>query len=1500
MKNIFYFLLVILFFLSENFNAQQNQCNLEGTHKNAFTVIPPPSTFKYRTSLQKTATAIIQTHYNVDNPPPINARPAIEYAVEIWTYLIKTSFNQIITIDVSWKNLGYSQAGYTLAQCGPTSYYNSSSLPHPETQYPIALAEYLLNQNLNGTNYEMSLTINSHDSINWVLSTDGIPVEDRPDLVSIVLHEVTHGLSFNSSFSVNGSLGYKGIDSFPLIVSGSYPTVYDRFGVIGSYFPNPELLINDPDSSPELKADLTSDTVFFNGDNAWIQNDHILPKLYDPTGWESGSSFTHLDETKFPAGSSNSLMSPNTDLAEVIHSPGEVGLAILQDNGWDVNRLATFIHPQPGIALLRGAVDTIKWTDNIGGAFTLKLLNEYNTPVLTICNLGNADRGLNNFVWTIPNDLTIGYYKIRIESATNGYFGVTTTFTITNMLQVAAPVFNPPPHWYPDPVNVTASCATSEATIRYTTDGNEPSITSPIFPSSLPVSSLTTIKGKAFKTGMLSSATTIATYSIGIMPTTPEITPGNGTYVQNTTFWISWPTNLSCFASMTFDGTEPTDPSVNGLLLSTNPNGTVCVYTGTARVKARTKNAGGDWSNLVERTYTIIHGVVVKQLDASSNPFGQAAYWNTHWNYVDPDEAVSLNENQNHFLSTQQFKPGTHQKFNNWEDNLPNTNNWFRNWDSISVYSNTTLVQAHFADAYSGIEIKNILEGTAITGGNILFKDPWLTDINEAPYGRRSRGLDAIFKNRLSPFYPDYGTGYGSDTTKGVFLNQDPAQTPTYYSVQATNGSIPMGGKYGTRPFYFNRWGGSGVQFEHSGNATTGVVFTSANATATAVMKGHLLSDKTTAFASNGQRNTIRDINSIYHIFYISMYKIWHTHSLTSDFNGAWSQEEEVPLAYGAYHPVSLSVDYNGSDQIAIVYVDESAFMWHTIINKNTGAVVETHSYSNVVLDYNYINSVLPVVAFSPYQLITVYKPSQNSGLYYARKYRVDDNDPWTYEEGIQIPHTSFTSLNPTIASIKDGPWRDIFFLAFQEGNINTTINYCQTLMSLPLNFNFDIISTGSGYNINYSPSISLYRIPSLYALYKPMVSWTARSGGELPKSNSGEGTQVPEPRMVCRQQNSGNSWGSCFVAGQNVNYSYNNSVISSTTNQSVIAWSESNGTLSNWVRRDGTSYSTVFCLEPAGLIPNVTTGISFSNIKAFTYDPSVMPSILNQGVTNFSGTPDCGGITKEASTIDFTYSRSGVILKNGIEFVFNTGDIINGDSVVKFIEMPDTIVCHSINELNQPLRTEEFQLDHNSNLLFTNYYYVINKEGADTLLTENESVNYKVELVNSLTSEVAGTFDNITYTRTNLDDYENISYQVNCSGIPEGNYFLRLVTGETGGAEYSLINTLNDGSNLNKKSYNKVMYTGNEVPTTYALSQNYPNPFNPATTINYQLPKTGFVTLKIYDILGKEVASLVSEQMNPGRYSVNFDASRLASGVYIYRLQVNDYVSSKKMLLLK
>ncbi|MBS4035510.1 MAG: T9SS type A sorting domain-containing protein [Ignavibacterium sp.] len=96
---------------------------------------------------------------------------------------------------------------------------------------------------------------------------------------------------------------------------------------------------------------------------------------------------------------------------------------------------------------------------------------------------------------------------------------------------------------------------------------------------------------------------------------------------------------------------------------------------------------------------------------------------------------------------------------------------------------------------------------------------------------------------------------------------------------------------------------------------------------------------------------------------------------------------------------------------------------------------------------------------------------------------------------------------------------------------------------------------------------------------------------------------------------------------------------------------------------------------------------------------------------------------------------------------------------------------------------------------------------------------------------------------------------------------------------------------------------TSNEqkvIPEEYHLYQNSPNPFNPATTIKFDLPKDGIVELSIYDILGRKITTLINEYRSAGSYEQSFNASSLASGIYLYRIKVNDFVSAKKMILAK
>jgi hypothetical protein len=146
-------------------------------------------------------------------------------------------------------------------------------------------------------------------------------------------------------------------------------------------------------------------------------------------------------------------------------------------------------------------------------------------------------------------------------------------------------------------------------------------------------------------------------------------------------------------------------------------------------------------------------------------------------------------------------------------------------------------------------------------------------------------------------------------------------------------------------------------------------------------------------------------------------------------------------------------------------------------------------------------------------------------------------------------------------------------------------------------------------------------------------------------------------------------------------------------------------------------------------------------------------------------------------------------------------------------------------------------------------------------------------------------------------------------------------------GSEYGITGTLGQSvtgitTGLSNNEYSGFWYQENSIPTgveknlqndlskEYNLAQNYPNPFNPSTIITYSVPKTCLVTLKVYNILGKEVATLVNGQKTAGNYSVQFsakggsapggNAGNLASGIYFYRMQSGNFVQTKKLILLK
>lgn len=242
------------------------------------------------------------------------------------------------------------------------------------------------------------------------------------------------------------------------------------------------------------------------------------------------------------------------------------------------------------------------------------------------------------------------------------------------------------------------------------------------------------------------------------------------------------------------------------------------------------------------------------------------------------------------------------QKYKHWENNF-NPDNNVVNHKSFGIQPNTDNLTSQFQPTNPGITIKTSLEGLDLTGGEVIFKDPWFIDYQDTQYANqlRNRGMNEAYpRQRTSPFYPNASTTYEyGQTYKGVFLNQNPATTPTYYKVGVPQEqTISVHGQ--SRLFYPYYWTGNGVSYDYPNYDTTGVVFTSSNATATAVLKGHLMSSDVNGISSNSQRKLVQ-IGPANILVYESMDKVW------CSFFGDEDSPSEIFLKSNAKNP---SIDY--------------------------------------------------------------------------------------------------------------------------------------------------------------------------------------------------------------------------------------------------------------------------------------------------------------------------------------------------------------------------------------------------------------------------------------------------------------------------------------------------------------------------------------------------------------------------------------------------------------
>jgi hypothetical protein len=197
-------------------------------------------------------------------------------------------------------------------------------------------------------------------------------------------------------------------------------------------------------------------------------------------------------------------------------------------------------------------------------------------------------------------------------------------------------------------------------------------------------------------------------------------------------------------------------------------------------------------------------------------------------------------------------------------------------------------------------------------------------------------------------------------------------------------------------------------------------------------------------------------------------------------------------------------------------------------------------------------------------------------------------------------------------------------------------------------------------------------------------------------------------------------------------------------------------------------------------------------------------------------------------------------------------------------------------------------------------FVVTVHNTGSNSHPKLNWSLNLETDVINSAQAYLiersinGGAFSQIATTNGSTSQY--IDYGVSWAGGGPNTASYKIRSKDTQGltSVYTDIKSVPWG-NVWKAGTDK-----KEVITVYKLEQNFPNPFNPATTISYTVPKNGLVTIKVYDILGIEVAELVNEAKEAGNYSVTFNASELPSGIYFYTLTSANFTATKKLILLR
>jgi hypothetical protein len=626
-------------------------------------------------------------------------------------------------------------------------------------------------------------------------------------------------------------------------------------------------------------------------------------------------------------------------------------------------------------------------------------------------------------------------------------------------------------------------------------------------------------------------------------------------------------------------------------------------------------------------------------------------------------------------------------------------------------------------------------------------------------------------------------------------------------------------------------------------------------------------SNTSTAYANPNQRRFVKSSAGYFHMVYESMGKIWYERKFGE--SGTWViMNGGKPLNDGLGKYPSIDCSPNSSDQVIIVYWEESS-------TSPAGSKIIAHYFDNsypkilkgvVANDYLVVHEdSQPVVSISQGGFILV---AFNSGSIVYRLGRPIYTDNLIYWDtpltDINWGGEFIEFKNPTIGSSKSGTTNS-YWIAWDDNNSSIKFKTFTVSLNPPNDYYItEGIGGGfgqAGFSKNEQPSISVMPNNDF------RISWFGSNGGA---------------KQVVTYFNY-----QFYIFGTNVS---SHSMSATDDGKAIIAYGD-NGGASNKFRQVW-YWGTEKNLGTIGKQTHLSNGSSTNNLYAMSFQNVTLPY-------SFSMSANLGSLQK-VTEIPIACGRKGIVAGDSAEFYFTLGDVTLDGNTIDFIPTGINPDFTNLDTLNYYLSTQKFNVTNSSQFNFSIEYGVTDSLKAVHSLAENEYVKFKLQLINANTNNVIGEYTVVNFTKQNVIPYYGESFSINTNGIGNKKVRVRIVVEENLGGEYAMANISAEENVLPKQNQNVISYSGSEVVTEYALEQNYPNPFNPTTTIKYQIPTSGNVTIKVYDILGNEVARLVDGYMETGKYEVDFDASSLVSGVYIYRLYVNDYVNVKKMVLLK